>query len=165
MALTDPRRYSWDTRIGTTIRHELVGGRAVPAPAAGDGTHIPFPAVILDSDAYRGAMTCHVLLLTEDGVAPRYPGVDYVMEIELRGTRSPIRRAQDALQQVSPGIPRTPVFGGPGQVIMSVFRPSDLSREQHWTERVQVIAPQGVTPQGGLPRREVTVRYDYIPGR
>ncbi len=58
------------------------------------------------------------------------------------------------MRRISPGIPRmphvNPLLGGVGQAIMSVFRPSPMAGESHWTRDVSVDG------------RSFRVRYTYL---
>jgi len=161
MALTQPRIYEWTPdplRPGAPfVTGEGLGDPRRPYPyhlRAGDGHRIPFPTRILDSDYYWERRRCRVRLFVEDGVRPQYPGVNYVMEIQLSGHKSLTRTAREAMSRITVGVPRTPQLGPVGQLVMAVFRPSPLAAEGHWTDRVSLGAGQ-----------TVVVRYDYLPVR
>ena len=159
MALASPRTYEWTPDPlwpgAPFVTGEGLGSRSYRYPhhlTAGDGRKIPFPLSILRSEGYWLRQRCRVRLFVEDGVRPRYPGVQYVMEIHTTGNKRLVDRARAALREITPGIPRTPQFGPVGQGIMAALRPRDVARESHWTERIQ------------LAGRSATVRYDYLPG-
>jgi len=159
MALVDPRTYEWVPDPlwpgHPFVTGEGLGSRSYTYPhhlTAGDGRRVPFPLRILRSERFWERQRCRVRLFVEDGIRPRYPGINYVMEIHTSGSKRLTERAMAALERITPGIPATPQFGPVGQGIMAVFRPRDLARESHWTEQIQ----------GG--RRPMVVRYDYMPG-
>jgi hypothetical protein len=156
MALVDPRRYSWEIDPNWPnnpfVVREQLGDPNDPrsgrtALTAGDGHRIPFPLCVFCSEYYWRRRNCRVLLMVEDGVSPQYPGINYVMEINLSGNRE----LSDEIRPYLRRIPRTPQFGPVGQVAMSMFIPSDLASEQHWAESVRFWQSSAV------------VRYDYLP--
>ncbi len=155
MSLVNPRAYQW-TPDPNWPGAPFVAGEYHGDPSyaynrwleAGDGHRVPFPRRILRAETYWYCQTCRVRVLIEDGIRPTFPGVNYWMEINVSGRR---RLSDQALQALRRFVPRTPQFGPAGQVVMGVFRPSDLAGESHWTQRVRRW------------EGEVVVRYTYLP--
>jgi hypothetical protein len=172
MALINPRVYNWT--IGErepfvaceTSRFQLRALRA------GDRHAIPFPTRVLESDGYWRAERCRVVLLMEDGIHPRYPGVHYVMEITGEGFRE--RTAQwirrQIQERVESYVPSAAPLGPVGNALVSQMAdPSPLASESHWTERtplVNLVSAAQVDEQRvqlqGLVWQAV-VRYDWLP--
>lgn len=160
MALVDPRIYNWEPNPnwpGHPFVRVTEGNPRYPFAyhlAAADGTHVPFPREILRQERYWLSRSARVRLFVQHGDQP-YRGVSHVMEIQLSGQRSLTSDVSALMQRISPGIPRLPYFnpllGGVGQGIMSVFRPSQLAGESHWTEEVTVDS------------ETFQVHYDYLP--
>ncbi len=163
--LSNPRVYSWDPRTrpggppfaeGETIRARLGIRRYL---AAGDGHRIPFPRQILDSDVYHDASSCRVALYVETDNTP-YPGVDYVMEISLPGSRELVDRVARGAYQVVSRL-RGPSGGNVGLtgpaasgVLVGaniMLDPAPLAGESHWTQNFE------------LAEGRARVRYDYLP--
>jgi hypothetical protein len=161
MALVDPRIYSWVPNTNWPS-HPFVTGEGLGSPRypflyhllAADRRRVPFPRSILRQERYWLARSARVRLFVQEGNSP-YAGASHYMEIQLSGERSLTSDVSDLMRRISPGIPRmphvNPLLGGIGQGIMSIFRPSPLAGEAHWTRRYEREA-------GNL-----TVRYTYLP--
>jgi len=156
MSLVRPRTYQW-VPDPNWPGAPFVTAESNPDPnypynrwlQADDGHRVPFPRRVLRAESYWYCQTCRVRVLIEDGRSPTFPGVNYWMEINVSGRRRLSDQAAQVLRRW--GGPRTPQFGVPGQVAMSVLHPSDLAGETHWNQRI---------------RRwdgEVMVRYTYLP--
>ncbi len=164
--LTDTRVYNWVPRHQSMMGSPFVHGETLRARLdlrryliAGDGHRIPFPRRVLNSQRYLDASSCNVRLYVETDNQP-YPGVNYVMEINLPGSRDLFYRTARVAKQVLSGL-RAPLAGrvglmGPlatgvwiGANIM--LDPSPLAGESHWTARTE------------LDSGPATIRYDYLP--
>lgn len=160
MALVDPRIVNWVPNAswpGHPFVRVGAGNPRYPYPyhlTAGDGAHVPFPRSILRQERYWLSRSARVRLFVQEGGQP-YAGVSHVMEIQLSGRRSLTSDVSELMRRISPGIPRlphvNPLLGGVGQGIMSIFRPSPLAGEAHWTEDVTA------------DDRRFRVRYDFLP--
>lgn len=167
MSLTNPRVYNW------SIGHEEPFTLNETSPyqqnslRAGDGHAIPFPLRLLQSEDYWRAESVRVMLLVEDGFHPRYPGVSYVMEINMMGYRRSI--SERAQQRMRHWIPSVPAAGPVGNALLGqMANPSPLAGEEHWTARVTLVG--GCMAQQVSERQiavaceiqQVTVRYDAL---
>ncbi len=170
--LLNPRIYQWNI----SSREPFVSDETSPYSAeslrAGDGHAIPFPRTVLRSEYYWRADTCRVRLLVQDGESP-YPGVSYVMEINLTGYN---RRISEHIEQrMRRWVPTPRHFrGGPVDVAMRILTtPSLGAGESHWTAPVTLVSnvsmeqvgqrrherPLDARVQVTATLRTVTVRY------
>ena len=167
MSLTNPRVYNWSIGYQEPFIQNETSPYHQNSLRAGDGHAIPFPLRLLQSEDFWRAESCRVMLLVEDGFGPRYPGVSYVMEINLSGYRRTLtERAQERMRR---WVPRVPQLGPAGNAALSVMaNPSPLAGEEHWTARVTLIqdcAAMQVDSRRvavSCALQQVTVRYDAI---
>jgi hypothetical protein len=160
MALVDPRIYNWVPNAnwpGHPFARVAGGDPRYPYPyhlAAADRALVPFPRAILRQERYWISRSARVRLFVQEGGQP-HAGVSHVMEIQLSGQRSVTADVSELMRRISPGMPRlphvNPLYGGIAQGFLSVFRPSPMAGEAHWTEEVTV--------DGSSFR----VHYDFLP--
>jgi hypothetical protein len=167
--LSNPRVYNWVPNSDTTaagqpfVRGETLHSIMYARPhhlIAGDGHRIPFPYRILESDQYLHAQSCNVRLFVETDNQP-YPGVDYVMEINLPG--DPHRTLHEALAMTHEALgwtapPNTQRWWNPIPIVAGIragaavfLHSSPLDSESHWENHFH------------RSDREAVVRYDYMP--
>jgi hypothetical protein len=101
----------------------------------------------MQSEYYWRADTCRVQLLVQEGESP-YPGVSYVMEINLTGYNMVIR--EHINQRMRQWIPNPRHFSrGPIGVALRILSSvSPLARTSHWTATVSLLTDLSVQPVG-----------------
>ena len=169
--LVDPRVYHWN--IGDRepfVRNERHVLRN-ESLRSGDGHAIPFPRSVLRSEYYWRADSCRVQLLVQEGDSP-YPGVSYVMMINLIGYNMIIREhINQRMRQWIPN-PRHLSRGPVGVALRILSSVSPLSQTSNWTATVSLLTDLSVQPVGQQrdespldARVEVTATFSRVTVR
>jgi hypothetical protein len=101
----------------------------------------------MQSEYYWRADSCRVQLLVQEGESP-YPGVSYVMQINLTGYNMVIR--EHINQRMRQWIPNPRHFSrGPIGVALRILSSSaPLAQTSHWTTNVMLLTDLSIMPIG-----------------